>query len=116
AHQDAAFLYRLAECLRLAGKLDRARDVYRSYLKAAGASAPERAAAEARLAELEGPRAAATQAASEPAAPLTPASSSGRARTGLGRYRGATVRVFSVARPTCEPFGYSSRCIPLLGH
>src|SRR6185503_4550134 len=56
-HQDPVFLFKLAECHRLAGKGDRARDVYRSYLKAAPADAPDRAAAEARLAEVEGKRA-----------------------------------------------------------
>ena len=119
-HQDPSLLYRLAECLRLSGKKERARDVYRSYLKAAGPGAPDRAAAEARLAELEGqrPPAVASEPASEPSPKPSPepAAMPGRARDGLGRYRAATVRVFAVARPTCEPFGYSSRCFPLLAH
>ena len=117
-HQDPTLLYRLAECLRLSGKTERARDVYRSYLKAAGPGAPDRAAAEARLAELEGQRPARVAPAPDtsPKPSPGPAPIPARARDGLGRFRASTVRVFAVARPTCEPFGYSSRCFPLLAH
>ena len=104
-----------------AGKTERARDVYRSYLKAAGPARPSAPRAEARLAELEGQRAPAPRPARarpsyRPGRPPARRRCRDARGTGLGRYRAATVRVFAVARPTCEPFGYSSRCFPLLAH